>query len=49
MIYPPSKPIVSQGFGAAEIATMYHQRHAFVTIDKGRYKKEIKDGNPFSQ
>jgi hypothetical protein len=47
MIKPPSKPVELWGFGATEIASMYHQQHAFVTIDKGRNKNNMKDGNPY--
>jgi hypothetical protein len=49
MIKLPSKPIALQGFGAAEIASMYHQKHAFVTIKIGRNKNDMKNGNPFPQ
>jgi hypothetical protein len=45
----PSRPVALQGFGASKIASIYHQRHAFVAIKKGRNKNDMKDGNPFSQ
>jgi hypothetical protein len=39
----PSKPSALQGFGTAEIACMYHQRHAFVTMKKGKNKNNMKE------